>query len=223
MKVAVMRALDNDDASGLLAILQADPLTTARYLSVVNSPFYGSRQVGSAVAAMQLLGCRASAMIALVSSFDYGLSRKRDHHLESVRLHCLQTAVLAHALSAGRDWADDAFVAGLLHEIDFMLHAVNESDSGRKDDDTVAIADRSAALLRSWNLPRGIVDAIAEHGRAQQTGLIPAGGLGRVLWLAHELAHRVCNTADRGQHDLDWFAAQLGTSPGILEQTIAAA
>jgi hypothetical protein len=114
-------------------------------------------------------------------------------------------------------------VAGLLHEIDFMLHAVNESDSGRKDDDTVAIADRSAALLRSWNLPRGIVDAIAEHGRAQQTGLIPAGGLGRVLWLAHELAHRVCNTADRGQHDLDWFAAQLGTSPGILEQTIAAA
>ncbi len=224
MKAAVSRALDNEDVTGLMAILQADPLTTARYLRVVNSPFYGSRPpIGSAAAALQMLGCHASAMIALVSSFDYGLSRKRDHRLERMRLHCLQTAVLAHALSAGSDWAEEAFMAGLLHEIHFMLHATAESGDAREDGVVADYANRSAALLRSWNLPGAIVDAIAEHGRAQQTGLIPASGVGRVLWLAHELAHCVSSVADCVPHDLGWFAAQLGTGVGNLGQMIAAA
>src|ERR1043165_2119372 len=37
VKQAASRALDGDDVTGLLAVLQIDPLTTARYLRVANS------------------------------------------------------------------------------------------------------------------------------------------------------------------------------------------
>jgi HD-like signal output (HDOD) protein len=222
VKAAVARALESDDITGLIAIVQADPLTTARYLRVVNSPFYGLRQrIGCATLALNVLGRRASAMIALVSSFDYGFSRKRSDRLERVRRHSLRTAVLAHQLAQRSGRAEEAFAAGLLHEIHTMLHSsrdVANQSAGTATDCSL----QSAGLLQSWNLPAAMVDAIAELGQALKIGRLPSGELGKVLWVAHQIAHQL-DTAGSTAVDMTALATALGIQEAVLNDLVAAA
>lgn len=216
VKQAATRALDGDDVSGLLTVLQIDPLTAARYLRVANSPLFGRRHgVGSAVEAIDVLGRRASAMIALVSSFDYGFSsRRRDDRLELARRHSLQTAVLAQqlAICAGfEQHAEELFVAGLLHDIAGMLRPVAKEGT----DDRVAPTDSvrcSAELLHSWNLPQLIVGAIAEQARAEGSGRPPAKGPGRVLWVAHQFTSMLAERGEPGADELRALAVLLDAS-----------
>lgn len=185
VKAAVARALEVDDPSGLLEILQIDPPANTGFLRIILGP-----------------------------------GRGRADRLRSLRRHCLQTAVLARELAAG-DRSGEAFVAGLLHDIHDILHAGRASaqDAGAAVDSSL----QSASLLRAWNLPGSIVDAIAGHGRALQTGLSPPAGLARVLWIAHRFAHRVGGSAQLDAGSANRLASTLGFSRETLNQAIAAA
>jgi HD-like signal output (HDOD) protein len=227
VKQAASRALDSDDVTGLLAVLQIDPLTAARYLRVANSPLFGRKhRVGCATEAMQLLGRRASAMIALVSSFDYGFSsRRRDDRLELARRHCLQTAVLVRQLAtcvALDEHAEELFIAGLLHDIAGMLRPTANEGLGFKPG-ALGSARSSADLLHSWHLPRLIVDAIAEQGRAEGSGRPPAPGPGRVLWVAHQFTQLVTGHAEANIDDLHALALLLGASTPAVTMALRAA
>jgi HD-like signal output (HDOD) protein len=227
VKQAASRALDDDDVTGLLAVLQIDPLTAARYLRVANSPLFGRKHgVGSTIEAMDVLGRRASAMIALVSSFDYGFSsRRRDDRLELARRHSLQTAVLAQQMAtcAGLAWhAEELFVAGLLHDIAGMLRSVaNEStDSHASPADS---ARCSADLLHSWHLPRLIVGAIAEQAQAEGSGRPPAPGPGRALWVAHQFTALVTERGEPGVDELRALAVLLDAPTSAVVVALHAA
>jgi HDOD domain len=218
VKQAVTRALDSDDMTGLHEVLRIDPLTAARYLRVANSPLFGRRQgVGSASDAMDLLGRRAAAMIALVSSFDYGFSsRRRDDRLELARRHCLQTAILAeqfaHCVGLAVH-AEPLFLAGLLHDIAGMLRPMeSEGASGVDIDSTLGSAD----LLGAWHLPRVIVDAIAELGHAEGGDRPPAPGPGRVLWMAHEFAPLMMLRGEPDTEDVRALTVLLQTTPQLV-------
>ena len=151
------------------------------------------------------------------------LFRQREDGLDALRRHCLQTALLARELAADRARPGEAFVAGLLHEVHALLHGADGSDAR----DTLAAlagsSPQSAVLLRAWNLPATVVNAIAEHGRALQTGLAPAGGLGGVLWVAHRFAHRLDGSARIDALSAGRIAATLGLNRNALERAIAAA
>lgn len=227
VKQAASRALDGDDVTGLLAVLQIDPLTAARYLRVANSPLFGRRRgVGSAAEAMDLLGRRASAMIALVSSFDYGFSsRRRDDRLELARRHSLQTAVLAQefAFCAGQArHAGELFVAGLLHDIAGMLRPTANEGTDRPSS-TADSARCSADLLNSWHLPRLIVDAIAEEAQAEGSGRPPAPGPGRVLWVAHQFTPLLAGDSEPGDEERRALAVLLDAAESDVISRLRAA
>jgi HD-like signal output (HDOD) protein len=226
VKQAASRALDGDDVTGLLAVLQIDPLTAARYLRVANSPLFGRKHcIGNAAEAMDLLGRRASAMIALVSSFDYGFSsRRRDDRLELARRHSLQTAVLAQQMAACTGLAhhaEELFVAGLLHDIAGMLRPAS-----REAVEPHALPDSardSADLLHAWHLPRLIVDAIAEQAQAEGSGRPPGPGPGRVLWVAHQFSALVVGDAEPGTDDLRALVLLLDASKSAVIAALRAA
>ncbi len=187
LKSAVSRALEGADATALIQLLRFDPLSTARCLRVANSPFFFlGQRVACIDDALEVLGSRTLAMIALASSFDYGLGRKWSGQLDGLRRHSIQIATLAQqiAYSAGRPWqAEDAFIAGLLHDIHPMLHYRDHLVEGRVGDGAL----RSAGLLRGWNLPVRIIEAIDELGNAPDQPSSPQA-LGSVLRIAHALA-----------------------------------
>ena len=190
---AVMGAIEHDDVQGLLRLLKIDPLAQARFLRVVNSPLFGRGQaVGCAAEALGLLGIRAAAFIALVSSFDYGFSRRRHgSRLETIRAHSLRTAVLSRhiaGLAGLAAQAEHLFAAGLLHDVAAMLRPIAPQE-GRAGHHCSAA---SAQLMSAWRLPDVIVHAIAGAGDPMDRKSGPIEGPRELLSIAHHFEHLLC-------------------------------
>lgn len=221
-KAAFARVLDGADVTTLLHALQFDPLSTARSLRAANSPFFSTGQsAGSAAVALKILGVRTLAMIALASSFDYGLGRRWSGQLELLRRHSIRVAVLAQqvACSTGHAQQSDlAFVAGLLHDIHPMLHYRDDLGNATAAD----CASRTAALLRRWNLPAAIVEAIGELG-TEPSRLASGPSLGTVLTISHELVACMDGPVAQALHRARSFEVQLGLPEGVLDDAFAMA
>jgi HD-like signal output (HDOD) protein len=175
---------------------------------------------------MDLLGRRAAAMIALVSSFDYGFSsRRRDDRLELARRHCLQTAMLARQLAGCcglQRHAEELFVAGMLHDIAGMLRPMGEGLWRCLGELPFDSALHSAELLSAWHLPHVIVDAVAELGRATDLNHAPDNESGRVLWVAHEFAGLVARQGE-APADLAIMQRLLDADVDVLSAALAGA
>ncbi len=199
-------------ASDIAAILREDQALSARVLKIANSAFYGlPRQIGSIKSAVLLLGQKTIRNLALTATMSgaiekpisgYGLPRG-----ELFR-HSLVVARAASQIASetNRSVADEAYTAGLLHDIGkLVLDEHIESRVGaiaemaRDESISFAEAERrlmgmdhgevGAILAEKWGLPDFLADAIRSHHHA------PSGrdseetaGLVAVCMLANRLA-----------------------------------
>jgi len=175
-------------------IISRDLAMATKVLQLVNSPFFGLRTtVSSPEQAVALLGGDTIKSLALsmqvFSQFEAaglpGLS------LERLWQHGLATSSFARAIArnerAGQTVIDDAFAAGLLHDVGILLLATNKHDDYEK---VVAMqqerqvsdwqaelevfgtthAEVGAHLLSLWGLGEAIVEAVAFHHRPSACG-----------------------------------------------------
>ena len=93
--------------------------------------------------------------------------------------HALSVAAIARSLAADKPWAEEAFLAGLLHDVGFLLLARQDPDGMQRALATAAagmplaqaeqqhmgISHGVAAgyLLGLWGLPYEIVETVAYH------------------------------------------------------------
>lgn len=168
-------------------IIGRDIAMTAKILQLVNSSYFGlRRRANSASDAVRLLGLDTiKALVLSAGIFDQfdpklveGLS------LESLWAHSLETGVIAQAIarteSADRALADEALLAGCLHDIGKVILAINLGDpylallkkvvpGGPKlhelERHTLAATHGQigAYLLGLWGLNDSIVEAVAFH------------------------------------------------------------
>ena len=147
-------------ASHIAAILREDQALSARVLKIANSAFYRlSRQIGSIKSAVLMLGQKTIRNLALTVTMSgaiqkpitgYGLPRG-----ELFR-HSLVVARAASEIAkeTNRSIADEAYTAGLLHDIGkLVLDEHIESRVG-------------AILAEKWELPDFLADAIRSHRQA---------------------------------------------------------
>ena len=194
--VQIIEALQVPDCplDRISAIVRTDPALAAKILQLVNSAFFGfAREVASITEAVQLLGVgiiRSLALtVKLFSSFD--AAAFRDFPLGQVWQHSLRTGMLARQL-AGLENADDplleqAFTAGLLHDIGKLILAANLPAEyldlvkrARAADCPLAQAEQEmfnathadvgAHLLGIWGLPVPLVEAVALHHAPSNSG-----------------------------------------------------
>lgn len=187
----LMEEIHSRDASlkKIAKIVSRDLAMATKVLQLVNSAFFGLRTtVSSPEQAVALLGGHTIKSLALsmqvFSQFEGaalpGLS------LEALWLHGLATSSFARAIAkeerAGQTVIDDAFTAGLLHDVGILLLATNRHDDYGK---MLAIqqerqlpdwqaelevfgtthAEVGAHLLSLWGLGEAIVEAVAFHHR----------------------------------------------------------
>jgi HD-like signal output (HDOD) protein len=179
-------------ASQIGAIVSQDPSLTASVLRVANSIVYRgalSNRIASVPHAVARLGfnevkriCLSSALIRAFEGFGAGIN-----HIEFWR-HCvtvgLATRIFRRAsretnLLADQE-ADDAFVAGLLHDVGMLVmdqffpeqfaqvrgHAeANGMPLAAAELEVLGIhhGEIGGILLESWHLPHAVVDAITWH------------------------------------------------------------
>ena len=197
--------------SPVAGVLSREPLTSDRFLRMVNTIF-GMKSSHSETdgALVQLGGDVAGAMVLGAQAFEgfqtLGVSEAR---VESLQNHSLLTAWLASSMLDDRDEARTAFTAGLLHDMGRLVlelayqAAGDPGDGPRGDDDDEEEEDRfgvthvelGAYLLARWGLPLPIIEAVVYHHQPP-----PVAGSFSVPWAVH-LADALVHEAEGGGGD----------------------
>jgi HD-like signal output (HDOD) protein len=127
--IRIIRLVEDPESSAqdLNRIIAHDPALGARILKVVNSAFYGlPGQIGSINRAVVLLGLNAVKNIAIAASLAKLFRGGKIHPSFDARdlwTHSIGTATASRLLSdkVGLKLPDEAFLAGLIHDIGIMV------------------------------------------------------------------------------------------------------
>ena len=232
---------ENDD---IVQAIRFDNVLTAKLLRACNSPYFGfSEPVSSVDQAVLVLGHQQILHIILTLAFGSSMSVSLPGYAsESTVLwqHSLTTAMAAEVVAnAGLEInveSSVAFTAGLLHDIGKLvmgqvidgpqLAAIHgrmaEAALSRAAAEYEILgtdhAEVGAHLLKSWNLPDDVVEAVANHHRPT---VEPRPLLSAVVHVANCTAH--LSTAAPGGTDLlagvdERVAAELGITAEKMEQ-----
>jgi HD-like signal output (HDOD) protein len=159
-------------------IIGRDVAMTANILKLVNSAFFGSRRpITTADRAVAYLGMDTIGALVLGHSvFRSGVATGiPEFNLEQLWQHSLQTGGAARAIAlsenASTAKADEAFLAGVLHDVGKIVFATKAGalpNGAAAYEDVLAQmeahhAEVGAYLLGLWGFPNPIVEAVAFH------------------------------------------------------------
>lgn len=185
-------------------IISSDPAMTANVMKLVNSAFFGSRQpIATTSRAVAYLGLDTlGALVLGHSAFKSAVPTGVDaFSLARLWQHSLETAIAARTVARCEKLspaqADEAFVAGMLHDVGKTMWATPSASGDPAPSAAAAAAQMEAhhaevgaALLGSWGFPSSIVQAAAFHHAPAQsagaTGLCPA----TLIHIADRLVHQ---------------------------------
>lgn len=191
----------------LASVIQNDPAITARILKVINSPLFGvAKTITSIKQASTLLGMRQLRIMALSFSIVQAIRRPDQDtafDYEEYWRRALTAAVSSRliATKTARPLAEEAFVAGLLHNMGLVAGYLTAPDLFEPllkrrtalgwwtvNDEIEVLgtshAELSAELLSVWRLPQTLVDAVRHYRQATP----PSAGATTPPDLAHLLS-----------------------------------
>lgn len=135
-RVTRLSTSPNASAADIARALSADPAIAAKVLRIANSPFYGSsREITQISRAVVLLGSVAvrNLVTSICARNALGSSTGRDPEYEVLWRHSAAVAVAGDliARSAGYRPPEEAFLAGLLHDIGQLAMVAFHPDAFR--------------------------------------------------------------------------------------------
>lgn len=163
------------------AIISSDPAISAKLLKIVNSPMFSQRRaVNNLREALTLLGFNSALTITLSFSLIHCLKNddKNNSNQENYWKRSILSAAIARLLGSrlGLSKLEDLFLVGLLQDIGILvLENIKQSPYQQNDDGSLNHAERimleqkslglehsqvGAWLLKSWNLPDNIINAV---------------------------------------------------------------
>ncbi|MBI4509732.1 MAG: HDOD domain-containing protein [Deltaproteobacteria bacterium] len=217
-------------------VIEKDVAMCAKLLQVVNSAFFGlGRRITSIEHAVSYLGIKTISELTLCAEVFYPSGANHlpsGYSLEHEQAHALLTARIARRVSPARI-ADDAFIAGMLHEIGKLVLATRlpaeyssvlttaRSRIGclaevEREMLGVTHAEVGAALLGLWGLPYPIVEAVWCHHFPSQVPQREFDVLA-ALYIANGLAHsHLPDPSDAGLGELDAsYLAAMGATAAM--------
>lgn len=165
-------------------VIAAEPAMSAKVLQVVNSAFFGLPQplasISQAVTYLGVDTIKGLALLSQVFAKADSAPMPPEFSCSALQQHSLRAAVLCRAIMTEDARRDEAFAAGLLHDLGMLVlatsmperfhaawHAAHVSGvpffTVENNYLGVSHAAVSAYLLGSWGLPTGIVEAVALH------------------------------------------------------------
>jgi len=185
---AKVSALVNDSrttAAQVARVIESDQAITSKILRLVNSSFFGfSRRISSIHQAVILLGFNTIRNTVLsVSVFKmFETEQTTDFDLKNFWKHSIATGLLTKSLGRYLDTGmdEEAFAAGILHDIGKVVlnkYFPNEFgaalEKARSEQLPLFDAERQINgvshseigeyIVDHWNLPYGLVEAVALH------------------------------------------------------------
>lgn len=225
-------------------VVSEDQGLTARLLAMANSAFYGLQaQVGTVSRAVAVLGLRQVRSLVLALGMRGLADAKPLPPGFSLRAHLEhQTAVAVAAMALARESGvmdpDDAFTAGLLHDLGKLVTALYRPDDWLAQAALYATATMAwheaeerhwgldhgligAMVLRAWNLPDALTEPVNWHHAPQAAP--DCGDACRLIGLADALALETAGAPHPGIAVNAAWPAALGLSAEAAQQAVAQA
>lgn len=186
--IQVLRAADDERSSmsEIARSISRDQSLAARVLRLANSPYYGAiRTISTVSDAVVMLGLRTVRNLAMAASCQELLAAEvSGYHMGRGDLwrHSYCSALVSQSLALRSKYpvAEEAFVAGLLHDVGKVLisvhlrgkfnqviYAANKSHVPFIDAERAVLgfdhAEVGARMLEKWNLPVSLVHAVRYH------------------------------------------------------------
>lgn len=209
VEVLKVSADPDSSAAQISKVILKDPALTAKILRVVNSPYYGRvREVTTINQAVVTLGVRSVTAIALSSSV-YKMTENVEGMVSRKRFwrHSLEVAIAARMIAEEIRFepGEEAFVAGLLHEIGLLVLEASYPEEYRRMwkqveagefltvlEQEMLGTDHARAgqfLLDQWGVPRNIGEAVGRHHAQFDYGVKASDMLlPQVVLLANQLS-----------------------------------
>jgi HD-like signal output (HDOD) protein len=183
----------NSSVADVSQIISTDIAMTANIMKLVNSAFFGARHpIYSAERAVAYLGLdTVGALVLGHDVFHCGAADTGSAlDYEALWQHSIATATAARAIAMHEKFsgirADEAFLAGLLHDVGNVALAARPT----LPEEYVHHAEVGGYLLGLWGFPVPVVEAVAFHhepGRASGDGFGLAGIVHVANFLMHEM------------------------------------
>jgi HD-like signal output (HDOD) protein/ActR/RegA family two-component response regulator len=168
----------------VVEVLKQDPAMCAKVLQMVRSAFFGTRletvRIEDAVARLGFNVIKSVALTAGVFEAFKQAEPIPGFSVGAEQQHALLVARAAQLIVAGGPLADDAFMAGMLHDVGKLILAARNPKVLRRLLEEAAAEHRmlseveqrklhashaeiGAYLLGIWGLPSTVVEAVANH------------------------------------------------------------
>jgi HD-like signal output (HDOD) protein len=226
-------------ANDLNNVISNDPALCSRILKVVNSSFYGlPGQIGSINRAIVLLGLNAVKNIAISASMAKLFRGGQVSPAFSARdlwMHSIATAACCKLLTErlGLGVGDEAFLAGLVHDIGVMvelqsdrnklIEVINRVAPNKEGEPQADMLDAEAdvfganhqqfgkALCEKWKFPKVFALVTGTHHNPLE---LPSGD--RTMASLVYIADRLAATVEDSPYRLDLIS--LDFDPSVLDE-----
>jgi HD-like signal output (HDOD) protein/CheY-like chemotaxis protein len=224
--VACLKRGDSSVAD-VAGVVEGDLAISTMLLKLANSAFFGTGQhVRTTQRAVSFLGIDNVAALVMAQGLFKPPARPFRGELDLAALwqHSLRTASIARSLAMHQKWAavraDDAFLAGLLHDLGHLVIATASPRDRDLAEPAVDHAQVGAYLIGLWGFPDDLIEAIAFHhhptrATARVTAL-PGVALPGLLHAANLLAD--ADSAALDPKILSGADAEFFATPGMLER-----
>jgi HD-like signal output (HDOD) protein/CheY-like chemotaxis protein len=178
------RVLGRPDAGAhdVASIIERDPAMAAKVLQLVNSAYFGLAQhIASIQRAVSYLGTEVLKGLALSAHVftAFGESETGGFSIEAIQLSSLRVARLAKRLVRDSARGEEAFSAGIVHDVGKIvlavalreryarIYAAEGGSLGDREQAEFGLthAEVGAYLLGVWGLPLTVVETVAFHHR----------------------------------------------------------
>lgn len=208
---ALTRILSREDASlpQIVELIERDAALAARVLQLGSSSFFrvpqGVRGLAGIVSYLGVDIIKTLVLTVEIVNVFGAKVKVGDFSVEAFQNHSVHVAHIARRILERGDQAEDAFLAGVLHDVgrlvlvsrrpammtEAIATAVRNGTSlhqGELSALGVSHAEVGAYLLGIWGLPLEIVDAVLSHHGVSSGDRVPTS-VARAVYLADRLAH----------------------------------
>ena len=208
--------------STVASIISQDISLSAKVLQLVNSAFFGlPTTMTKIVDAVSYLGLKTvGGIVTSIAAFGQfqRACRCPGISIEAEQAHALQVASIARSIAPSRAEGEDAFTAGMLHDIGKLLLATQLADqyqevlaTARKEQRAlvdveaemlgITHSEVGAYLLGLWGLPAPVVETVAARHNPELT--TDQVGVVALLHAAHVLVREADSGGAEVPIDLD--------------------
>ena len=234
-------------AGTLHKIVSHDPALVTRIMKVVNSAFYGlPGQIGSIERAIVLLGLNAIKNIAVAASLGQlfrGAKLCEGFTARDLWTHCIAVGVAARDLARQMKLAiaDEAFLAGMIHDVGLLISLQSFPEQLRKTCEAAKTSERGfvalerefmngmdhqalgMCLAEQWRFPKNCQLVAGYHHRPEALG-----DTSKMLVMLVHVADTICCQSKHGfnltalHQSLDEVELrELQIDPALVQRTAA--